>query len=102
MSVKVLLVYIMRVIARDYFYIVFPGEFYQNLVHFILLRNTMPLKFHIIILLKNIQPPFKFIFSFGLALFQDSLRYQGAKTTCGGNEAFMMFMNKFLIYPRIF
>src|SRR3990170_6898752 len=99
---EVALFYIMRIVARNDLYIIFLCKLYQYFVYFILFCHTMTLQFHIKILLKNVEPPFEFIFAFLFSFFQNGLRYRCPKATSSCNKAFMILEYKFFIYPWVF
>ena len=102
MSIKVLLIHIMRIVGSNNLNIVFSRQFYKHFIHLVLFRNIMSLKFYIIIFTKYIQPPFEFFLSFIFSFFQNSARYRCSQTACSSNQARMILQNKFFIYSRIF
>ena len=83
MGIEIVLFHVVRIITGDDFDIVFSGQFYKCGIHFILFFHAVSLQFHIKIVLKNIEPPFEFIFAFGFTFFQNSLWYGCANATSG-------------------
>ncbi len=62
----------------------------------------MALHFNIIIVAKHIQPPFKFFLGRLFAIVQYRLRHISANAAGGGNKAFVVLLNQFLVYTRVF
>ena len=62
----------------------------------------MALQFYIIILSKNIQPPFKCLFSLFFRFVNNGLWYFSTDATGSGNQSFMVLEEEFFVNPRPF
>ena len=62
----------------------------------------MTLDFNIKVISKQIEPPFEFLFCLLFTTFQDRLRNMGANAAGGGDQAFMIALDKLLIDTGVF
>ena len=101
MRVEIRLVHIVGVVRRNDLYIIFFGKSEQHLIDLVLLRHAVALEFHVIIVLEDIEPPFELVLTFSFSSFEDGLRYQRPQATGRRDQSLMVFVNEFLIDPRI-
>ena len=104
MSLRVFLVHEMGIIGTDQFNTVFPCQFYENLIGFLLQREGLPigtdsrvghlmaLEFQVIILSKQVMIPFYSLTGSSDITLQDFGRYLTGNTCRADNQSFMVFL----------
>ena len=102
MGVGILPVHIVRIIGGDDRYVELPGKLHQHLIHPDLFGYLVALKFYIVILPEQVQPPFEFSLARFLTLFQNGSRYRSAQATGGGDQPLMILQEQLFINAWIF
>src|SRR5690606_586759 len=106
----VVLFQIMRIIGTDDPDLILLRKFEEDLVDIFLTQATVinilhiavALKFNIIILTKQVEPPPQSLLCFVLFAADDQLRDFSADTTTRGDQSFVILFNEFFVNPGKF
>jgi hypothetical protein len=100
-GVVVFLIDVVRIVGANHFYVVFAGPAQEHFVHLVLFFHLVALDFDVVVFAENIVPPFKLLARRFLALPQDSLGHHGAYAAGGGDQAFVVLQDEFLVDARV-
>src|SRR5690606_1058029 len=95
------LVYIVRIVGGDNGHVVFAGKLQQHLVGLYLVGYVVALQLHIVVVAKQVQPPFKHLFGLLLTLAQNGARHLRRQAAGSGYQPLVVLQYQFLIYTRI-
>ena len=91
MGVGIVLFYIVAIIGAYHLDVKLFGVFEQSFVGNDLIPDTVPLDFDVVIVAKQIQPPFELLPTGFFAFFDDGLRHTCPNAAGSGDQAFVVF-----------